>query len=131
VVVTATDGTLTHLVTFTVTIGNAASFQFNVKAAAAQIVVTLSFGWSGSGAPPVGTITIAGPSGSPTLYEAGFAVYDRTTIGVLMGTGATGYQIIHRVTFTPLTPPPVSAQIWTAYVSLAGVSSYQLTIEVS
>jgi hypothetical protein len=103
------------------------SFGFSVKASATQIVVTLMYSWTGSGAPPQGIVSIADPSGNPTRMESGAVVYDRTSISVA-GIGST-YNLIHRVTFT-LTAPG-SAQVWTAYVSLAGVSSYTVTIEVS
>jgi hypothetical protein len=110
------------------TVTGPANYGFNVKATATQVVVTLMYSWTASsGAPPQGTIRIAGPGGTPTLMETGAIVYDRTSISVA-GTGNT-YNLIHRVTFT-LTAPG-SAQVWTAYVSLAGVSTYTVTIEVS
>ena len=127
VVVTATDGTITHTVTVSLTVIGPASFNFNVKESATQIVVTLTYSWSGAGAPPSGTITIAGPGGTPTLGESGAVVYDRTSIAV--SGGANTYALIHRVTFTIAAPG--SAQVWTALVSLSGVSSYNLTIEVT
>jgi hypothetical protein len=103
------------------------SFGFNVKGSATQIVTTLTYSWTGSGAPPQGSITIAGPGGTPSYSESGAVVYDRTSIAV---SGITStYNLIHRVTFTITAPG--SAQVWTAYVSLSGVSSYTLTIEVS
>jgi len=126
-VVTATDGTITHTVTVSLTVIGPASFNFNVKESATQIVVTLTYSWSGAGAPPSGTITIAGPGGTPTLGESGAVVYDRTSIAV--SGGANTYALIHRVTFTIAAPG--SAQVWTALVSLSGVSSYNLTIEVT
>jgi len=104
-----------------------ASSSFNVRAGATQIVVTLAYSWSGTGSPPQGNITIAGPSGTPTLQESAGVVYDRTSITV-SGTTST-YSIIHRVTFTITAPG--TAQTWTAQVSLSGVSNYSLTIEVS
>lgn len=104
-----------------------ASFSFNVKAGATQIVVTLTYSWSGSGSPPLGSITIAGPGGTPTLQESAAVVYDRTSITVSGGTST--YSIIHRVTFTIAAPG--SAQTWTALVSLPGISSYNVAIEVS
>jgi len=103
------------------------SFSFNVKASATQIVVTLTYSWSGSGSPPSGSITIAGPGGTPTLEESGAVVYDRTSIAVSGSTST--YSIIHRATFT--ITPPGSAQTWTATVSLPGISSYNVAIEVS
>jgi len=104
-----------------------ASFSFNVRAGATQIVVTLTYSWSGSGSPPSGSITIAGPGGTPTLEESGAVVYDRTSITVSGSTST--YSIIHRATFT--ITPPGSAQTWTATVSLPGISSYNVAIEVS
>jgi hypothetical protein len=98
-----------------------------VKSGATQIVVTLTYSYTGSGAPSSGNIMIAGPSGTPTLYESGAVVYDRTSIAV--SGGSNSYSIIHRVTFTITAPG--SAQVWTALVSLSGVSSYNVTIEVS
>ena len=103
------------------------SFSFSVKAGATQIVVTLTYSWSGSGSPPLGSITIAGPGGTPTLQESAAVVYDRTSITVSGGTST--YSIIHRVTFTIAAPG--SAQTWTALVSLPGISSYNVAIEVS
>jgi len=104
-----------------------ASFSFNVRAGAPQIVVTLTYSWSGSGSPPLGSITIAGPGGTPTLQESAAVVYDRTSITVSGGTST--YSIIHRATFT--IDPLGSAQTWTALVSLPGISSYNVAIEVS
>lgn len=127
VVVTASSTSKTHTVTATVNVQAPASYSFNVRAGAIQIVVTLTYSWSGSGAPPSGSIVIAGPGGSPTLYESGAVVYDRTSIAVSGSTNT--YSVIHRVTFTITAPS--SAQVWTALVSLSGVSTYNVTIEVS
>jgi len=104
-----------------------ASFSFNVRAGATQIVVTITYSWSGSGSPPLGSITIAGPGGTPTLQESAAVIYDRTSITVSGGTST--YSIIHRATFT--IDPLGSAQTWTALVSLPGISSYNVAIEVS
>jgi len=104
-----------------------ASFSFNVRAGATQIVVTLTYSWSGSGSPPLGSITIAGPGGTPTFEESGAVVYDRTSITVSGSTST--YSIIHRATFT--IPAPGSAQTWTATISLPGISNYNVAIEVS
>jgi hypothetical protein len=109
------------------TVAGPASFNFNVKASATQIIVTLSYSWSGAGTPPAGTISLIGPSNNPTLLESSGVVYDRTTISV--ATGSNSYNIIHRVTFTITAPG--SAQVWAASVSLSGVSTYNLTIEVT
>jgi len=103
-----------------------ASFSFNVKASATQIVVTLTYSWSGSGSLPLGSISIAGPGGTPTLQESGAVVYDRTSITV---SGTNTYSIIHRATFTITAPG--SVQTWTTQVSLSGISSYNVAIEVS
>jgi len=74
-----------------------------------------------------GSITIAGPGGTPSYPESGAVACDRTSIAV---SGITStYDLIHRVTFT-ITAPGL-AQVRTAYLSLTGVSSYTLTIEVS
>jgi hypothetical protein len=127
IVVTSTDGTKTHTVTVSLTVVPPWSGTFNVKAGATQIVVTLTYSWSGSGSPPSGSITIAGPGGTPTLSESGAVVYDRTSITVSGSTNT--YSIMHRATFTITAPG--SAQTWTAYVSLAGVSNYNVAIEVS
>jgi len=127
IVVTATDGTKTHTVTVGLTVSAPASYSFNVKASATQIVVTLTYSWSGSGSPPSGSITIAGPGGTPTLGESGAVVYDRTSITVSGSTST--YSIIHRATFTITAPG--SAQTWTALISLSGVSNYNVAIEVS
>jgi hypothetical protein len=127
IVVTATDGTRTHTATVTLTVSAPASYSFNVKASATQIVVTLTYSWSGSGSPPSGSITIAGPGGTPTLGESGAVVYDRTSITVSESTST--YSIIHRATFTITAPG--SAQTWTALISLSGVSNYNVAIEVS
>jgi len=127
IVVTATNGTTSRTVTVSLTVIPPVSYGFNVKASATQIVVTLTYSWSGSGSPPLGSITIAGPGGTPTLSESGADVYDRTSITVSGSTST--YSIIHRATFTITAPG--SAQVWTAYVSLAGVSNYNVAIEVS
>lgn len=76
VTVTATDGTNTHTAQVSLTVVGPTSFNFNVKSSATQVVVTLMYSWTGSGAPPQGTITIAGPGGTPTLLENGAVVYD-------------------------------------------------------
>ena len=127
VVVTATDGVITHTVTVSLTVTGPVSSSFNVRAGATQIVVTLVYSWSGSGSPPQGSIAIVGPGGTPTLQESAGVVYDRTSIAVSGSTST--YSIIHRVTFT-ITAPGL-AQTWTALVSLSGVSNYNLSIEVS
>lgn len=133
VVVTATDSVnsaITHQATFTVTVGTATSYLFNVKGTAIQIVVTLTYSWSGSGTPPQGSVIISAPSGTvcnPSCLEAGGAVYDRTSISV--STAGNTYNIIHRVTFTITAPGALPA--WTAYVTLSGVNTYTITIEVS
>jgi len=129
IVVTGTcaSPSITHTVTVTLTVSGPASYSFNVKAGATQIVVTLTYSWTGAGAPPLGSITIAGPGGTPTLQESGAVVYDRTSITVSGGTST--YAIIHRATFTITAPG--SAQTWTALISLAGVSNYNVAIEVS
>jgi hypothetical protein len=127
VVVTASGGSKTHTVTATVSVSSAAQYNFNVKSGATQIVVTLTYAWTGSGAPPAGSITIAGPGGTPTYGEASGAVYDRTSIAVSGSSSA--YTVLHRVTFT--VSDISSPQVWTALVSLASVSTYNITIEVS
>jgi hypothetical protein len=127
ITVTATDDTITHTVSVSLTVVGPAPFNFNVKAGATQIVVTLTYSWSGSGAPPQGSIIVAGPGANPTLQESGAVVYDRTSIAV-SGSSNT-YALLHRVTFTITAPG--SAQVWTALVSLSGVSAYNITIEVS
>jgi hypothetical protein len=127
VVVHAQSTSKSHDVTVTLSVTGPASYPFNVKSGATQIVVTLTYSYTGSGAPSSGNIMIAGPSGTPTLYESGAVVYDRTSIAV--SGGSNSYSIIHRVTFTITAPG--SAQVWTALVSLSGVSSYNVTIEVS
>jgi len=75
----------------------------------------------------LGSITIAGPGGTPTLQESGAVVYDRILITATGG--ANTYSIIHRATFTITAPG--SAQIWTALVSLSGVSNFSVAIEIS
>lgn len=132
VVVTGTDhvnSAITHQATFTVTVGAATSYQFNVKGTATQIVVTLTYSWTDSGTPPQGSVTISSPSGvcSSSCLEAAGAVYDRTSIAV--SNAGNTYSIIHRVTFTITAPGAMPA--WTAYVTLSGVSTYTVTIEVS
>jgi len=128
VVVTATDGSKTHTATVTLVVSAAGSYSFNVKAGATQVVVTLTYSWSGSGSLPLGNITIGpGSPPSPLYKEPGAVVYDRTLITVTGGTNT--YSIIHRATFT--ISAPGSAQTWTALISLAGVSSYNVAIEVS
>jgi len=129
IVVTGTcaSPSITHTVTVTLTVSGPASYNFNVKAGATQIVVTLTYGWSGTGSPPQGSITIAGPGGTPTLQESAAVVYDRTSISVSGST--TTYSIIHRATFTITAPG--STQTWTALISLSGVSNYNVAIEVS
>jgi hypothetical protein len=116
VIVTATSGPLTHTATFTVTVTPSSTYNFNVHTGATQVVVTVS--WTGSG---TASVTIAGPSGSPTLSESGAVVYDRTTYQ----SGSSTPTNIHRVTFT-ISSPPTGA--WTAYVSQSGAT---VTIEVS
>jgi len=129
IVVTGTcaSPSITHTVTVTLTVSGPASYSFNVKASATQIVVTLTYSWTGSGAPPLGSITIAGPGGTPTLQESGAVVYDRILITATGGTNT--YSIIHRATFTITAPG--SAQIWTALISLSGVSNFSVAIEIS
>jgi len=129
IVVTGTcaSPSITHTVAVTLTVSGPASYSFNVKASATQIVVTLTYSWTGSGAPPLGSITIAGPGGTPTLQESAAVVYDRTSISVSGST--TTYSIIHRATFTITAPG--STQTWTALISISGVSSYNVAIEVS
>lgn len=127
VLVTATDGTLSHTVTFTVTIGGASTFLFNVKAlpgsGSAQVVVTVQY--SGTGLPPpAATVGIA--NSTRQFNEAGAVVYDR----VLMGSSSQAYTSIHRVTFTIYAGSGgQAAQVWTLYVS--GPSTYTVTVEVS
>jgi len=127
VVVHAQSTSKSHDVTATLSVTPPASYVFNVKSGATQIVVTLTYAWTGSGTPPAGSITLAAPGGSPTYAESGAAVYDRTSIGV-SGTSNT-YTLLHRVTFT--VSGIISPQVWTALVSLASVSTYNITIEVS
>jgi hypothetical protein len=127
VVVTASGGGKTHTATVTVNVSGAAQYSFNVKSGATQIVVTLTYTWTGSGTPPAGSITLAAQGGSPTYAESGAAVYDRTSIAV--SGGSKTYTILHRVTFT--VSGIASPEVWTALVSLANVSTYNVTIEVS
>jgi hypothetical protein len=127
VVVTASGGGKTHTATVSVNVGAATSYVFNVKSGATQIVVTLTYTWTGSGTPPAGSITLAAQGGSPTYAESGAAVYDRTSIAV--SGGSKTYTILHRVTFT--VSGIISPQVWTAWVSLASVSTYNVIIEVS
>jgi hypothetical protein len=127
VVVHAQSTSKSHDVTVTLSVTGPASYGFNVKSGATQIVVTLTYSWTGSGTPPVGSITIVGPGGTPQYGESAEAVYDRTQIAV-SGSSNT-YTLLHRVTFTvhDITSP----QVWTALVSLASVSTYSIIIEVS
>lgn len=115
VIVTATNGTLIHTVTFTVTVTTPPTYNFNVRSGATQVVVTVS--WTGTA---TSFVTIAGPSGNPTITEAAAVVYDRT----MFVSGGTQTNI-HRVTFA-LTSPPTGT--WTAFVSPSGAT---VTIEVS
>jgi len=126
IVVTATSGVISHTATVVLTVTGAASYSFNVRAGATQVIATLTYTWSGSGSPPSGSITLVGPGGSPILQESGAVVYDRTSIAVSGSTNT--YSIIHRVTFTITAP---SQAQWTALVSLSGVSNYNVAIEVS
>jgi len=103
------------------------ALSFNVKSTATQIIVTLTYSWTGASPPPQASISIAGPSGVPTLLESGAGVYDRTTIAV--SGGSNTFSLIHRVTFQITAPG--TQQVWTVLVSLAGVSSYNLAIEVT
>ena len=127
VVVHAQSTSKSHDVTATLSVTPPASYAFNVKSGATQIVVTLTYAWTGSGTPPAGSITLAAQGGSPTYAESGAAVYDRTSIAV-SGASKT-YTILHRVTFT--VSGIISPQVWTALVSLASVSTYNVIIEVS
>lgn len=127
VVVTATGGGKTHTTSVGLTISGPASFGFNVRPGATQVVVTLTYSWTGSGPPPAGSITIAGPGGTPMLMESGAVIYDRTSIAASGSSSA--YILLHRVTFTITAPS--STQTWTVLVSLPGVSNYNVTIEVS
>jgi hypothetical protein len=127
VTATCSSPSITHTVTVTLSVIPPPSYSFNVKATATQVVVTLTYSWSGSGSPPLGSITIAGPGGTPTLSESGAVVYDRTSITVSGSTST--YSIIHRATFTITAPG--SAQTWTALISLSGLTSYNVAIEVS
>jgi len=127
VVVHAQSTSKSHDVTATLSVTGPASYGFNVKSGATQIVVTLTYAWTGSGTPPAGSITIVGPGETPQYPESSGAVYDRTSIAV-SGSSNT-YMLLHRVTFTvhDITSP----QVWTALVSLASVSTYNIAIEVS
>jgi len=129
IVVTGTcaSPSITHTVTVTLAVSGPTSYSFNVKVGATQIVVTLTYSWTGSGAPPLGSIAIAGPGGTPTLQESAAVTYDRTSISVSGST--TTYSIIHRATFTITAPG--SIQTWTALISISGVSNYNVTVEVS
>lgn len=127
VVVHASSTSKNHDVTATLSVTGPVSYGFNVKSGATQIVVTLTYTWTGSGTPPAGSITIVGPGGTPQYVEASGAVYDRTSIAV-SGSSNT-YTLLHRVTFT--VHDIASPQVWTALVSLASVSTYNITIEVS
>jgi hypothetical protein len=127
VVVHAQSTSKSHDVTVTLSVTGPASYGFNVKSGATQIVVTLTYTWTGSGTPPAGSITIVGPGGTPQYGEASGAVYDRTQIAV-SGSSNT-YTLLHRVTFT--VSGITSPQVWTALVSLASVSTYNVMIEVS
>jgi len=127
VVVHAQSTSKSHDVTATLSVTGPASYAFNVKSGATQIVVTLTYSWTGSGTPPAGSITIVGPGGTPQYGEASGAVYDRTSIAVSGSSSA--YTVLHRVTFT--VSDISSPQVWTALVSLASVSTYNVIIEVS
>jgi len=129
IVVTGTcaSPSITHTVTVTLTVTGPTSYSFNVKVGATQIVVTLTYSWTGAGAPPLGSIAIAGPGGTPMLQESAAVTYDRISISVSGST--TTYSIIHRATFTITAPG--SIQTWTALVSISGVSNYNVTVEVS
>ena len=127
VIVHAASTSKNHDVSVGLSVTGPASYSFNVKSGATQIVVTLTYTWTGSGTPPAGSITIVGPGGTPQYPESSGAIYDRTSIAV-SGSSNT-YTLLHRVTFTvhDITSP----QVWTALVSLASVSTYNITIEVS
>jgi hypothetical protein len=127
VVVTASSTSKSHDVTVTLSVSSPASYGFNVKSGATQIVVTLTYAWTGTGTSPAGSITIVGPGGTPQYGESSGAVYDRTSIAVSGSSSA--YTVLHRVTFT--VSGITSPQVWTALVSLASVSTYNITIEVS
>jgi hypothetical protein len=124
VVVHAQSTSKSHDVTVTLSVSGPASYAFNVKSGATQIVVTLT--WTGSGTPPAGSITIVGPGGTPQYEEASGAVYDRTSIAVTGSSSA--YTVLHRVTFT--VSDINSPQVWTALVPPPSVT-YNITIEVS
>jgi hypothetical protein len=127
VVVHAQSTSKSHDVTATLSVTGPASYGFNVKSGATQIVVTLTYSWTATGTPPAGSITIVGPGGTPQYGESAGAVYDRTSIAV-SGSSNT-YTLLHRVTFT--VSGITSPEVWTALVSLASVSTYNITIEVS
>jgi len=97
----------------------AAPNSFNVHAGATQVVVTVM--WSGTG---TASVQISGPGGTPILSESGAVIYDRVTYA----SGSSTPINIHRVTFT-LSPSPITAQTWTALVTVSG--SYTVTIEVT
>ena len=122
--VDANNGTVTRTVTLSLTVSAPPNYGFNVKGTATQVVVTLMF--STSATPPAATFTLVEQNATKLMEPAG-QVYDRTSI--VVSSGAATYNVIHRVTwtFTATTTP----QLWNVYVSLAGVSSYTVTIEVS
>jgi len=124
IVVTGTDSVnsaLSHTVTFTVTVNGPNEFNFDVKAGATQIVVTVT--WTGSGTTTI--VAIASPGG-PTIYDTSGGTYDRTSIAVVSGQQPS-YTNIHRATFT--ITAPTSHQMWTLYVS--GPNTYTVTVEVT
>jgi hypothetical protein len=126
--VNATDGAAhKHNVQVSLTVNNPATYGFNVKSTATQIVATILYSATSQQSTPAPILTIAGPNGSPTIYESGGTSYDRTTI--LVSGGTTTYNVIHRVTWTITAPG--AAQVWTVYVSIAGVSSYTVIVEVT
>jgi len=97
------------------------SYAVNVRAETTQIVTTCS--WSGSG-----NITIANlTSPTTTAYnESDMSIYEKTTVSI---EGTTSIFNVKRTLL--LIAAPTSSETWTLYLNLNGVTTYQVSVEIS
>ena len=103
-------------------VGLPEAYSLNVRAGITQIVVTCS--WSGSG-----DITIANLTRSPTeaYYESDMSIYEKTN-AFASGTG-TSISNVKRAALS--VAASASSEIWTLYLNLNGVTTYQVSVETT
>jgi len=100
--------------------GAPSAYKVSVRAGATQIAITCA--WNGLENVTIANIT----SPTKTYYESNMSVYEKTTVSISETTAIVN---IKRAMLS--IPASTSTELWTLYLNLNSVTTYQVTVEIS